>query len=97
MNKGKNIFTQKLSHINEYEFKKCVDLYHYNRHPIKFDCRVQFLVMSFAQFIGLLWTTGIEDDDSPTFPRLIPNKWTEQTNSFSLGTIWANLDKLVSK
>ena len=50
MNKGKTIFAQIMSLINEYEFKKCVDRYRGDRHTIKFNCRDQFLVMSFAQF-----------------------------------------------
>jgi transposase len=50
MNKGKTIFAQIMSLINEYEFKKCVDRYRGDRHAIKFNCRDQFLVMSFAQF-----------------------------------------------
>ena len=36
--------------IDEYEFKKCVDRYKGDRHAIKFNCRDQFMVMSFAQF-----------------------------------------------
>ena len=39
-----------MSLVNEYEFKKCVDRYHGDRHSIKFNCRDQFMVMSFAQF-----------------------------------------------
>ena len=39
-----------MSLINEYEFKKCVDRYKGDRHAIKFNCRDQFMVMSFAQF-----------------------------------------------
>ena len=50
MNKGKTIFAQIMSLINEYEFKKCVDRYKGDRHAIKFNCRDQFMVMSYAQF-----------------------------------------------
>ncbi|MDD3956945.1 MAG: IS4 family transposase [Proteiniphilum sp.] len=39
-----------MSLVNEYEFKKCVDRYKGDRHSIKFKCRDQFMVMSFAQF-----------------------------------------------
>ena len=39
-----------MSLIDEYEFKKCVDRYKGDRHAIKFNCRNQFMVMSFAQF-----------------------------------------------
>ena len=39
-----------MSLIDEYEFKKCVDRYKGDRHAIKFNCRDQFMVMSFAQF-----------------------------------------------
>lgn len=37
-----------MSLIDEYEFKKCVDRYKGDRHDIKFNCRDQFMVMSFA-------------------------------------------------
>ena len=39
-----------MSLINTYEFKKCVNHYKGDRHVIKFICRDQFMVMSFAQF-----------------------------------------------
>ncbi|MFB0974250.1 MAG: IS4 family transposase, partial [Bacteroidales bacterium] len=39
-----------MSIVNEYEFKKCIDRYNGDRHSIKFTCRDQFMVMSFAQF-----------------------------------------------
>ncbi len=39
-----------MSLVNAYEFKKCVDRYNGDRHAIKFTCRDQFMVMSFAQF-----------------------------------------------
>ena len=38
MNKGKTIFMQILSLINEFEFRKCVDRYCGDRHAIKFNC-----------------------------------------------------------
>lgn len=50
MNKGKTIFAQVMSLINVYEFKKCVNRYKGDRHAVKFTCRDQFMVMSFAQF-----------------------------------------------
>ena len=50
MNKGKTIFAQVISLINTYEFKKRVNRYKGDRHAIKFTCRDQFMVMSFAQF-----------------------------------------------
>ncbi|MDD3944941.1 MAG: DUF4372 domain-containing protein [Bacteroidales bacterium] len=50
MNKGKTIFAQIMSLVNAYVFKKCVNRYKGNRHTIKFNCRDQFMVMSFAQF-----------------------------------------------
>ncbi len=39
-----------MSLVNAYEFKKCVNRYKGDRHTIKFNCRDQFMVMSFAQF-----------------------------------------------
>ncbi len=39
-----------MSLVNEYEFQKCVNRYKGDRHSIKFKCRDQFMVMSFAQF-----------------------------------------------
>lgn len=39
-----------MSLFNEYKFKKRVDRYNGNRHAIKFNCRDQFRVMSFAHF-----------------------------------------------
>ena len=41
-----------MSLFTEYEFSKCVNRYKGDRHAIKFNCRDQFLVMSFAQFTG---------------------------------------------
>ena len=37
-----------MSFINTYEFKKCVNHYKGDRHAIKFTCRDQFMIMSFA-------------------------------------------------
>lgn len=48
MNKGKTIFAQSVSLINEYEFKKCVDRYRGERHAIKFNCKNQYLMMPLA-------------------------------------------------
>ena len=39
-----------MSLINVYEFKKYVNRYKGDRHAVKFTCRDQFMVMSFAQF-----------------------------------------------
>ena len=39
-----------MSLFTEYEFSKCVNRYKGDRHAIKFNCRDQFLVMSFAQY-----------------------------------------------
>ena len=60
MNKGKTVFAQIMSLINEYEFKKCVDRYKGDRHSIKFSCRDQFMVMSFAQFTDRAGLRDIE-------------------------------------
>ena len=60
MNKGKTIFAQIMSLINEYEFKKCVGRYKGDRHAIKFNCRDQFMVMSFAQFTDRAGLRDIE-------------------------------------
>jgi hypothetical protein len=48
MNKGKTIFAQLMSLYTDYEFSKCVGRYQGDRHSIKYSCRDQFLVMSFA-------------------------------------------------
>ena len=58
MNKGKTIFAQLMSLFTEYEFSKCVKRYKGDRHAIKFNCRDQFLVMSFAQFTN---RSGLRD------------------------------------
>ena len=49
MNKGKSIFAQLMSIFPEYMFRQCVARYNGDRHLIKFSCRAQFMVMSFAQ------------------------------------------------
>lgn len=49
MNQGKSIFAQLMSLFPEYYFRQCVARYHGDRHKIKFSCRDQFMVMSFAQ------------------------------------------------
>ena len=49
-----------MSLINEYEFKKCVGRYKGYRHAIKFNCRDQFMVMSFAQFTDRAGLRDIE-------------------------------------
>lgn len=47
-----------MSLFTEYEFSKCVKRYNGDRHSIKFNCRDQFLVMSFAQFTN---RSGLRD------------------------------------
>ena len=47
-----------MSLFTEYEFSKCVKRYNGDRHAIKFNCRDQFLVMSFAQFTN---RSGLRD------------------------------------
>lgn len=47
-----------MSLFTEYEFSKCVKRYKGYRHAIKFNCRDQFLVMSFAQFTN---RSGLRD------------------------------------
>ena len=49
-----------MSLFNEYEFKKCVDHDKGDRHAIKFNCRDQFMVMSFAQFTDRAGLRDIE-------------------------------------
>ena len=49
MNQGKSIFAQLISLFPEYIFRQCVARYNGDRHKIKFTCRDQFMVMSFAQ------------------------------------------------
>lgn len=50
MNQGKTIFAQLMSLLPEYELKKCINRYNGDFHSIKFTCRDQFMIMSFAQF-----------------------------------------------
>lgn len=49
MNKGKTVFAQLMEFLPWYEFDKCVARYNGNYKVQTFDCRQQFLVMSFAQ------------------------------------------------
>ncbi len=58
MNQGKNVFAQLMSLLPEHEFKKCVNRYNGDFHSIKFTCRDQFMVMSFAQFTN---RSGLRD------------------------------------
>lgn len=58
MNQGKTVFAQLMSLIPEYEFKKCVNKYRGDFHSLKFTCRDQFMVMSFAQYTG---RSGLRD------------------------------------
>ena len=50
-----------MSLINVYEFKKCVNRYKGDRHAVKFTCRDQFMVMSFAQFTDRSGLRDIEN------------------------------------
>ena len=52
MNKGKTIFSQIMSLIQERDFKTCVDRYKNNYRERIFSCKDQFLVMSYAQLTG---------------------------------------------
>lgn len=52
MNQGNTVFAQIFSHINQYEFDKCVERYKGNYYIKNFTCWEQFLVMSFAQLTG---------------------------------------------
>lgn len=52
MNKGKTIFSQIMSLIQERDFKTCVDRYKGNYRERIFSCKDQFLVMSYAQLTG---------------------------------------------
>ena len=63
MNKGKTIFSQIMSLIPERDFKTCVDRYKGNYRARNFSCRVQFLVMSYAQLTGRDSLRDIEKGD----------------------------------
>ena len=52
MNKGKTIFSQIMSLIQERDFKTCVDRYKGNYRERIISCKDQFLVMSYAQLTG---------------------------------------------
>ncbi|NDV84983.1 IS4 family transposase [Bacteroides sp. 51] len=58
MNQGKTVFAQLMSLIPEHELKKCINRYNGDFHSIKFTCRDQFMVMSFAQFTN---RSGLRD------------------------------------
>ena len=47
---GKTVFSQLMDLVPENEFQKCVDKYRGDFHALKFTCRDQFRVMSYAQF-----------------------------------------------
>jgi len=49
MNTGKTVFAQLMSFLPWYEFDKCVQRYNGNYKVQHFNCRQQFMVMSFAQ------------------------------------------------
>ena len=59
-----------MSLINTYEFKKCVNRYKGDRHAVKFSCRDQFMVMSFAQFTDRSGLRDIETTLSLCSPDL---------------------------
>ena len=67
-----------MSLINEYEFKKCVDRYKGDRHAIKFNCRDQFMVMSFAQFTD---RAGLRDIETTLKPLRRPLSLRNQGNT----------------
>ena len=60
MNQGKTVFAQIMSLVPRYEFDKCVKRYDGNRHAIEFNCRDQFMVMSFAQFTNQISLRSID-------------------------------------
>jgi hypothetical protein len=49
MHSGQLVFSQLMEFLPRYEFGKCVQRYHGNRHVRRFRCWEQFLVMAFAQ------------------------------------------------
>lgn len=50
MSTGKTVFSQLMELIPEHELKKCIDKYSGNFHALKYTCRDQFMIMSYAQF-----------------------------------------------
>ena len=52
MNKGKTIFSQIMSLIQERDFETCVHSYKGNYRERIFSCKDQFLVISYAQLTG---------------------------------------------
>ncbi|MCX6233159.1 MAG: DUF4372 domain-containing protein [Bacteroidetes bacterium] len=49
MNKGRYVFAQLMSYINDYEFSKCVERYHGDYRIRDLNCWNQFLCMAFGQ------------------------------------------------
>ncbi len=49
MNFGKTVFSQIMTYLPMYEFRKCVNRYNGNFHTSSFTCLDQFLSLSFAQ------------------------------------------------
>jgi hypothetical protein len=49
MNQGRTVFSQIMSYMPMYEFRKCVDRYNGNHRVRSFSCLDQFLSMAFAQ------------------------------------------------
>ncbi len=60
MSTKKTIFSQIMSLVSRYEFKKCVDRYKGDWHTQTFTCFDLFKVMSFAQFTDRLGLRDIE-------------------------------------
>ena len=60
MNKGKTILPQIMSLFNENVIMMCADRYKGNWYAIKFNCRYQFMVLHFAQFIDRTGLRGNE-------------------------------------
>ena len=65
---GKTVFSQLMDLVPEYEFKKCVDKYSGDFHALKFTCRDQFRVMSFAQFTDRASLRDIEANGLDVLP-----------------------------
>lgn len=61
MNKGKTVFAQLMEFLPWYEFDKCVTRYDGDYKVQTFDCRQQFLVMSFAQLTSRKSLRDIEN------------------------------------
>ncbi len=67
---GKTVFAQLMGLIPEYELKKCIDKYSGNFHALKYTCRDQFMIMSYAQFTDRSSLRDIEATLMAFSPRL---------------------------